>query len=568
MPKALVFDATRCATSSPKTRKQREKRSVPLPTRSRRSDDADDVYSSSLGWESCARRIVIGLEHIVRADRARKPIDAQKVVKKCLRVHLSPTLQKHAREWEEKRLNNEERKVIAETILTMEVKKRELFWHLERLLDTREEKGAKYLKREMWERLKVKYPNQRVEVEDALTVEETAMALLTLYEAKIQRSNIVDTLSEIVVVDPSRLTIGGNVLNERAVSTEFPQAHVPEIKTAEVLAKWLSVQDWAAQKLVEQYGATFTEELLEHLNRKGPISLRANLIVNDGEEFRELSNIVERDEEAAVTLFHKVPFESEEDSLLAFTVSDTYRISPERDPDWLDGRYEIQDIGSQFIASSCRAGKNDQILDFCCGNGGKTLALAAKGAFVTAHDVDQRRMKHLEANAKRARVSHLITTVSDANDLKANGCYYDSVLVDAPCSSAGAWRRTPSSRWLANEEDVAMFSKLQLEILLRAASIQLENRNGSAKTTTMVYATCSIFKEENEDVARAFEASDVFKDMGYEPWPFVKESEGEDANINFAARGYSMPSVLAHEMQLFPNLHETDGFYLCRWRSK
>jgi 16S rRNA C967 or C1407 C5-methylase (RsmB/RsmF family) len=554
------------ATSPRKQREKKKKGSDPPPPRSRRSDD--DVYSSFLGWESCARRILIGLEHIVRADRARKPIDAQKVVKKCLRAHLSPSLQKHAREWEEKQLNNEERKVIAGTILTMEVKKRELLWHLEGVLDTREEKGTKYLKREMWERLKLKYPNQRVEVEDALTVEETAMALLTLYEAKIQRSNIVDTLSAIVVVDPSRLTIGENVLNERAMSTEFPLAHVPEIKTAEVLAKWLSVQDWAAHKLVEQYGATFTEELLEHLNRKGPISLRANLIVNDGEEFRELSNIVERDEEAAVTLFHKVPFESEEDSLLAFTVSDTYRISPERDPDWLDGRYEIQDIGSQFIASSCRAGKNDQILDFCCGNGGKTLALAAKGAFVTAHDVDQRRMKHLEANAKRARVSHLITTVSDANDLKANGCYYDSVLVDAPCSSAGAWRRTPSSRWLAKEEDVGMFSKLQLEILLRAASIQLENRNGSAKTTTMVYATCSIFKEENEDVARAFEASDVFKEMGYEPWPFVKESEGEDANINFAARAYSMPSVLAHEMQLFPNLHETDGFYLCRWRSK
>ena len=79
MPKASLFAATKCATSSPKTRKQREKRSVPLPTRSRRSDDADIVYSFSLGWESCARRIVIGLEHIVRADRARKPIDAEKV---------------------------------------------------------------------------------------------------------------------------------------------------------------------------------------------------------------------------------------------------------------------------------------------------------------------------------------------------------------------------------------------------------------------------------------------------------------------------------------------------------
>ena len=122
---------------------------------------------------------------------------------------------------------------------------------------------------------------------------------------------------------------------------------------------------------------------------------------------------------------------------------------------------------------------------------------------MTAHDVDQRRIKHLEANAKRAKVSHLITTALDANELKRNGCYYDSVLVDAPCSSAGAWRRTPSSRWLAKEEDVVIFSRLQLEILLEAASIQLENRNISTtrKPTTMVYATCSIFQEENQDLS-------------------------------------------------------------------
>ena len=179
-----------------------------------------------------------------------------------------------------------------------------------------------------------------------------------------------------------------------------------------------------------------------------------------------------------------MPFESEEDSSLAFTVNDAYRISPERDPHWLRGRYEIQDLGSQFIASCCRASKDDRILDFCCGNGGKTLALAAKGAFVTAHDVDQRRIKHLEANAKRAKVSHLITTALDANDLKRNGCYYDSVLVDAPCSSAGSMATHSVESLVGKEEDVVIFSKLQLEILLEAASIQLENRNISAARAT------------------------------------------------------------------------------------
>ena len=514
----------------------------------------------ALRWEVCAHRIVIGLEQMTRAERDQRPLDAQMVAKKCLRKNLSPTLITRAREWKALVLHNEERKVIAETILSMEVKKRELAWHLEDVLDTNKEKYKTYLvEGEMWERLAEHPPG--VAVEDVLTVEETAIALLTLYEAQIKRSDIVDALEKIV---PQT----SKVLDEHAVRVEFPWADVPAIKSADVLSKSLSVQYWTARKLVEQYGLDFTEDFLLALNKRGPISLRANLAVNDGEDFRRVTNIVERENNDDDVLFKKVPFETEEDRLLAFTVSDAFRISPERDPHWFDGRYEIQDIGSQFIASSCRASKNDRVLDFCCGNGGKTLALAANGAFVTAHDVDQRRMKHLEANAKRAKVSHLITTVSDANELKKNGYYYDSVLVDAPCSSVGAWRRTPSSRWLAKEEDVQMFSKLQLEILFEAASIQFENRKRLATTkttmtTTLVYATCSIFREENEDIARAFEASDIFMEMGYEPWPF-KEEEEEEEEIS---RGYSIPRLLPHEKQLFPNLHETDGFYICRWKT-
>jgi len=515
----------------------------------------------ALRWEVCAHRIVIGLEQMTRAERDQRPLDAQMVAKKCLRKNLSPTLITRAREWKALVLHNEERKVIAETILSMEVKKRELAWHLEDVLDTNKEKYKTYLvEGEMWERLAEHPPG--VAVEDVLTVEETAVALLTLYEAQIKRSDIVDALEKIV---PQT----SKVLDEHAVRVEFPWADVPAIKSADILSKSLSVQYWTARKLVEQYGVDFTEDIIEALNKRGPISLRANLAVNDGEDFRRVTNIVERENNDDDVLFKKVPFETEEDRLLAFTVSDAFRISPERDPHWFDGRYEIQDIGSQFIASSCRASKNDRVLDFCCGNGGKTLALAANGAFVTAHDVDQRRMKHLEANAKRAKVSHLITTVSDANELKKNGYYYDSVLVDAPCSSVGAWRRTPSSRWLAKEEDVQMFSKLQLEILFEAASIQFENRKRLATTkttmtTTLVYATCSIFREENEDIARAFEASDIFMEMGYEPWPFKEEEEEEEEEIS---RGYSIPRLLPHEKQLFPNLHETDGFYICRWKT-
>ena len=107
--------------------------------------------------------------------------------------------------WEETALRNEERKVIAETILRMEVKKRELMWHLEEIAgnDTHEA----YLEREMWDRLAKSRKDQSVAAEEAFTVEETAVALLTLHEAQIKRSNIIAALNRIV-------PLGSKVLNE------------------------------------------------------------------------------------------------------------------------------------------------------------------------------------------------------------------------------------------------------------------------------------------------------------------------------------------------------------------
>ena len=156
----------------------------------------------------------------------------------------------------------------------------------------------------------------------------------------------------------------------------------------------------------------------------------------------------------------------------------------------------------------------------------KTLALAANGAFVTAHIL--RRPRRINLRHKRAKVSHLLTTVS-TRTVEEEWIYYGRF---SRCAMLERRRvaTTPSSRWLA-KEDVQMFSKLQQEILFEAASIQFENRKRLAtkrrQRQRRSFATCSIFRRKRRH-REAFEASDIFMEMGYEPWPFKEEEEEEE----------------------------------------
>lgn len=161
-----------------------------------------------------------------------------------------------------------------------------------------------------------------------------------------------------------------------------------------------------------------------------------------------------------------------------------------------DGLVEIQDASSQAVAGFAGARPGETVLDWCAGGGGKTLALAAamagRGRLI-AHDGDPARMKDLPPRAARAG--------ADVQRLKARphaalkgAC--DLVLVDAPCSGTGAWRRNPDGKWALTPADVARFAALQSRILAEAAPFV-------APGGRLVYATCSLLRAENEDVAAA-----------------------------------------------------------------
>jgi 16S rRNA (cytosine967-C5)-methyltransferase len=176
-----------------------------------------------------------------------------------------------------------------------------------------------------------------------------------------------------------------------------------------------------------------------------------------------------------------------------------------------DGMVEVQDEGSQLVVNMMDVHPGQTILDLCAGAGGKTLALAAllqnKGR-VIATDTAAWRLKRTKERLKRAGAFNVeLREISGTHDkwLKRQKERFDSVLVDAPCSGSGTWRRNPDQKWNITAKDISELVELQKSLL--AAATNLVKREGY-----LIYATCSLLCEENEDVAKSFlETNPQFK---------------------------------------------------------
>lgn len=158
---------------------------------------------------------------------------------------------------------------------------------------------------------------------------------------------------------------------------------------------------------------------------------------------------------------------------------------------YFEGLVELQDASSQAAMLRLPLQDGLSVLDYCAGGGGKALALAARAEIkVTAHDISPARMRDVPARAARAGVK--IETAERLNGLKA-----DLVLVDAPCSGSGTWRRDPDGKWRLTPERLADLVRLQAELLDQAA-------RHVAPGGSLAYATCSVLSAENDAQAAAF----------------------------------------------------------------
>jgi len=176
-------------------------------------------------------------------------------------------------------------------------------------------------------------------------------------------------------------------------------------------------------------------------------------------------------------------------------------------PAFLEGRVEVQDEGSQLIAAACDAAPGMTVVDLCAGAGGKTLALAAamggKGRLI-ACDVDRARLSRLAPRAERAGAASIEARLLDGGreaqrlaDLEGQA---DVVLIDAPCSGTGTWRRNPEARWRLTPERLERLKGMQAHVLGFGAPLV---RPGGR----LVYAVCSLLDEEGRDRIHAFLAS-------------------------------------------------------------
>ena len=218
-----------------------------------------------------------------------------------------------------------------------------------------------------------------------------------------------------------------------------------------------------------------------------------------------------------------------------------------------DGWFEIQDEGSQLLALLSGAKAGQKVVDFCAGAGGKTLAMAAmmdnKGT-IYACDVHSKRLEQLSKRAKRAGVHNVRTHVlSSEHDkwVKQHANIADTVLIDAPCTGTGTWRRSPDSRWNLNQESLDNLVALQYSILQSAK--RLVKPGGR-----LLYATCSLLREENEDQVSKFlvENSDF-------------EAEDFEVPSKMAANSHRFNNNGA-EIRTFPKLTGTDGFFVASFR--
>ncbi|MBO5992080.1 MAG: RsmB/NOP family class I SAM-dependent RNA methyltransferase [Lentisphaeria bacterium] len=163
------------------------------------------------------------------------------------------------------------------------------------------------------------------------------------------------------------------------------------------------------------------------------------------------------------------------------------------------GFFEVQDLASMCVTFACAPSAGERWYDACAGAGGKTLHLASlmngKGS-ITAGDIRVSALEELKKRARRAGWSNITVRPHDGGAWKGKH-KFDGVLVDAPCSGSGVWRRNPGLQWRLTSRDVQSFAERQLAIL--------ENNAPAVKPGgRLVYATCSIFTAENEDVAMRF----------------------------------------------------------------
>ena len=346
------------------------------------------------------------------------------------------------------------------------------------------------------------------------------LAWLALAEGKssdqIKRLFTGEPFGPAALTDPDQALLAG-FLGFRLDHADMPQ----DVR--------LECPPWAASPLRRRFGPAFDAEMAASLLHP-PLDLRVNPIQSTRED--------------VLRQFNRMGLRAEATKLAPYGVRLRERLSLARLPGLKTGAIEIQDEGSQLVALLVDAKPGDRVVDFCAGAGGKTLAIAAQmqnKGHVIACDINQARLKRCAERLRRAGLHNVETRVLATETdpwIKRHKGGFDRILIDAPCSGTGTWRRNPDARWRAPDLGLKALVALQGRILASAA--RLVKPGGR-----LVYATCSLLSEENEEQVASFLAAH----------PAFRVVPLQVAAPHLAGASQS------NHLSLTPAQHETDGFF-------
>ena len=300
-----------------------------------------------------------------------------------------------------------------------------------------------------------------------------------------------------------------------------------------------NLPQWLVEPLKEQLGGDFWP-LVESLNAPAGLDMRVNTIKDKRADIQK--ELAKAGLKTVATPYSpwglRLADKSQLGKLDAFT----------------RGAIEVQDEGSQLLALLVDAKRGEMVVDFCAGAGGKTLALGAtmrSTGRLYAFDTSGHRLDALKPRLARSGLSnvHPVAIAHERDDrIKRLAGKIDRVLVDAPCSGLGTLRRNPDLKWRQTPKAVGELAAKQTAILQSAA--RLLKPGGR-----LVYATCSVLRQENEAIAEAFGIANP-------------QFEVLPAGLLLTHLGVEHSETLCNGpyLRLWPHLHKTDGFFAAVWK--
>lgn len=362
-------------------------------------------------------------------------------------------------------------------------------------------------------------------------LEASARARVLVWLA-LERDPALALLAEASPNGPAPLSAAEQAALAALVPQTWTHSDMPE-------ASALECPPWAEAGLRAAYGDDFGPQMAGYL-APAPVDVRVNTLKTDAATARQALASHGIDS----TPGQHCPSALRLTGRPALHQTETYR----------DGLVEIQDEGSQILAALCQPKPGEQVVDFCAGAGGKSLALAAAMAGrgrVVACDVNVRRLDRAAERLRRAgahNVERRVFTSERDPWVKRHKRGFDLVLTDVPCTGSGTWRRNPDSRWDRELSTLEELADLQRRIL--ASASRLVKPGGR-----LVYATCGLFRQENEDQVEQFLASKPAFQLvpPKEVWSSVLTGPSPTDS------GY---------LRLTPKDHGTDGFFVAILRRR